>query len=328
MEMNYDYRYMHVLNIKGEPVMAAPAIRLSAVDLNLLVVFDALMQERNVTRAARRLALSQPALSHALGRLRHMLKDELFVRSPRGMIPTPRAETLALPIRRALDELQHSLEPPQFEPSKANNTFRIAVDNYAAIVLVPPLAARLARAAPYVTLEFRPSGTLNVLDLLDRGQLDLAIGPPMQPGEQFSQQSLLEDKFVVLLRKNHAAASARKLTIEAFAALPHLEISSSHYDRSFIDKTLSRRRLTRRITMRASFLSVVRILAASDAVTVLSRRVARELMGYRPLVVRELPFSSPAVSTAMTWARWLDNDPANRWLRNAAERTVSDLPSG
>ena len=279
--------------------MAAPGIRLSAIDLNLLVVFDALMQERNVTRAASRLALSQPALSHALGRLRHMLKDELFVRSPKGMIPTPRAEALAVPIRRALDELQHSLEPPQFEPSKADNAFRIAVDNYAAIVLVPPLAAWLVKAAPGVTLEFRPSGTLNVLDLLDRGQLDLAIGPPMRAGERFSQQPL-----------------------------PHLEISSSAYDRSFIDESLSRRRLKRRITMRASFLSVVRILAMSDAVTVLSRRVARELMGYRPLVMRELPFPSPAVLTSMIWPRWLENDPAHRWLRDAIESSVSNLPAG
>jgi len=307
--------------------MTAPGIRLSAIDLNLLVVFDALMQERNVTKAARRLALSQPALSHALGRLRHMLKDELLVRSPKGMIPTPRAEALAVPIRRALDELQHSLEPPQFEPSKADNAFRIAVDNYAAIVLVPPLAARLAKAAPGVTLEFRPSGTLNVLDLLDRGQLDLAIGPPMHAGERFSQQPLLEDTFVLLLRKNHASASAKKLTVETLAALPHLEISSSAYDRSFIDESLSRRRLKRRIAMRASFLSVVRILAMSDAVTVLSRRVARELMGYRPLVMRELPFSTPAVLTSMIWPRWLENDSAHRWLRNAIESSVSDFPA-
>src|SRR5712664_789837 len=97
--------------------MAAPGVKLNAIDLNLLVVFDALMLERNVTRAARRLALSQPALSHALGRLRHMLKDELFIRSPKGMIPTPRAEQLAVPVRAALDGLQRSLEPIRFDPS-------------------------------------------------------------------------------------------------------------------------------------------------------------------------------------------------------------------
>jgi DNA-binding transcriptional LysR family regulator len=307
--------------------MAAPAVKLSAIDLNLLVVFDALMQDRNVTRAASRLALSQPALSHALARLRHMLKDELFVRSPKGMIPTPRAAELAAPIRRALDELQHSLEPPQFDPAKATRNFRLAVDNYAAIVLVAPLTARIAKTAPNLTLEFRPSGTLNVPDLLDRGQLDVAIGPYTEAAERFSRQILLADSFVAVMRRNHPAASARKLTIEAFAALPHLDISSSRHATDFVDAALSRSRLARRVTLRAPFLSAVRILAASDAVAVLPRRIARELTGYRPLVLRELPFAAPEVETAMTWPRWLDSQPAHRWLREAMQRTAKALPA-
>src|SRR6267142_3632497 len=154
------------------------APKLAALDLNLLVVFDAIMRERSVTRAGQRLGLSQPAMSHALTRLRHMLKDELFVRSPNGMMPTPRAEELAAPIRMALDGLQQSLEPVQFDPAKAATTFRIAVDNYAAIVLVAPIAAHVAKIAPAVTLEFRPSGTLNIPELLDRSELHLALGPP------------------------------------------------------------------------------------------------------------------------------------------------------
>src|SRR3979411_325037 len=162
------------------------APKLGAIDLNLLVVFDAIMRDRSVTRAGQRLGLSQPAMSHALTRLRHMLKDELFVRSPGGMMPTPRAEELATPIRIALDGLQQSLEPVQFEPSQATTTFRIAVENYAAMVLVAPIAARVARLAPGVTLDFRPSGTLNVPELLDRSELHLAIGPSGFPGERFS----------------------------------------------------------------------------------------------------------------------------------------------
>src|ERR1700726_1809103 len=106
------------------------------------------MRERSVTRAGHGLGLSQPAMSHALTRLRHMLKNDLFVRSPNGMMPTPRAEQLATPIRIALDGLQQSLEPVQFEPAKAAATFRIAVDNYAAVVLVAPIAAHVSRIAP------------------------------------------------------------------------------------------------------------------------------------------------------------------------------------
>jgi len=161
-----------------------PAPKLGAMDLNLLVVFDAIMRDKSVTRAGLRLGLSQPAMSHALTRLRHMLKDDLFVRSPNGMMPTPRAEELAAPVRIALDGLQQSLEPVQFEPSKATVTFRIAVDNYAAIVLVAPIASHIAKIAPGVTLDFRPSGTMNVLEQLDRSELNLAIGPPVHQQHQ------------------------------------------------------------------------------------------------------------------------------------------------
>src|SRR5438309_11327562 len=149
------------------------------------------MRDRSVTRAGQRLGLSQAAMGHALTRLRHMLKDELFVRSPTGMVPTPRAEELATPIRIALDGLQQSLEPVEFEPTKATTTFRIAVDNYAAIVLVAPIAAHVARIAPGVTLEFRPSGTLNVPEMLDRSELHLAMGPRGVQGERFSLKRLL-----------------------------------------------------------------------------------------------------------------------------------------
>src|SRR5437868_7973529 len=257
----------------GGPGLAVPATKLSAIDLNLLVVFDAVMQERNVTRAGRRLGLSQPAISHALTRLRYVLKDDLFVRSPKGMVPTPRAEQLALPVRAALDGLQRSLEPVQFDPATAQRNFRIAVDNYAAIVLVGPLAARIGKAAQAVTLEFRPSGTLNIEDLLDRGELDVAIGHHAEAGERFSRQPLLQDEFVAVLRKNHPEASDRELSIEKFAALAHLEISSVHHATDFIDRALARRRLKRRIALRAPFLSAVRILVASDMVAVLPKRI-------------------------------------------------------
>jgi DNA-binding transcriptional LysR family regulator len=297
--------------------MPTPNVKLGAIDLNLLVVFDAVMQERNVTRAGQRLGLSQPAMSHALTRLRFMLKDDLFIRSPKGMLPTPRAEQLALPVRSALDGLQHSLQPTQFVPSKATNSFRIAVHNYTAIVLVPQLAGRITKIAPGVTLEFRPGGTLNIVDLLDRGELELAIGFFPEQGERFSRLSLLQDDFVVVLRKGHPAAGARELSMEKFSALSHLSISSVQYTTDFIDKALARRRLTRRIQLRAPFLSAVRILVVSDMVSVVQRRVAEELVRYRPLVIRPLPLSSPTIETSMIWPRWLDDQPAHRWLRES-----------
>jgi DNA-binding transcriptional LysR family regulator len=305
--------------------LATSSVKLGAIDLNLLVVFDAVMQERNVTRAGERLGLSQPAMSHALARLRHMLKDDLFIRSPKGMVPTPRAEQLASPIRQALDGLQHSLEPSQFDPSKATRTFRIAVDNYVAVVLVGPLASRLIKAAPGVTFDIVPSGTLDLSGLLDRAEIDLAIGPFTGQGERFSRQLLLQDDFVVVLRKNHPAAADGKLSIEDYAALPHLEISSVPYATDFIDQALARRKLRRRVGLRAPFLSAVRILLASDMVSIVRRRVAEELVRYRPLVMRPLPHPSPIIETAMIWSRRFDNQPAHRWLRDAVGAVTKGL---
>jgi DNA-binding transcriptional LysR family regulator len=305
--------------------MPSPSVKLGAIDLNLLVVFDAVMQERNVTRAGQRLGLSQPAMSHALTRLRYMLKDDLFIRSPKGMLPTPRAEQLALPVRSALDGLQHSLEPTQFNPSQATRSFRIAIDNYSAVVLAGLLVGRITKMAPKATFEFRPSGTLNILDLLDRGELDLAIGGFPEQGERFSRVTLLRDDFVLVLRKGHPAAGTRELSMERFATLSHLEISSVAYDTEFIDQALARQKLTRRIQLRAPFLSAVRILIASDMVSVLQRRVAEELVRYRPLLIRPLPHSSPTLETAMIWPRWLENQPAHRWLREVVSLVTRGL---
>jgi DNA-binding transcriptional LysR family regulator len=251
------------------------APKLGAIDLNLLVVFDAIMRERSVTRAGQRLGLSQPAMSHALIRLRHMLKDELFVRSPNGVEPTPRAEQLAPPIRLALDGLQESLEPVQFELAKATTTFRIAVDNYAAIVLVAPIAAHIARIAPGVRLDFRPSGTLDVLEQLDRSELHLAIGPSAVQGERFSRRRLLHDQFVVVLHKDHPAAKAKEFSMEKLAALSRLEISSAQFGPDFADSDPQTRKPSLRPAMRAPFLSAAQILATSDLVSVLPLNVAK-----------------------------------------------------
>jgi DNA-binding transcriptional LysR family regulator len=305
--------------------LATPSPRLGAIDLNLLVVFDAIMQDRSVTRAGKRLGLSQPAMSHALTRLRHTLKDQLFVRGPAGMVPTPRAEQLALPIRAALDGFQHALEPTEFEPSNATQSFRVAVDNYAAIVLVGPLASSVVKTAPGITMDFRPSGTLDVPDLLDRAEIDLAIGPVIGQGQRFSRRALLQDEFVAVLRKNHAAANTHELSIERFATLPHLEISSVHHATDWIDQALARRKLRRRIVLRAPFLSAVRILAASEMVSVLPKRIAEELVRYRPLAIRRLSHLSPVIETAMVWLRRLDDQPAHRWLRDHVVKVADAL---
>jgi DNA-binding transcriptional LysR family regulator len=243
-----------------------------------------------------------------------MLKDELFIRTPEGMAPTPRAEQLAQPLRNALSEMQLALEPAAFDPTGSDRRFALAVNNYAAVVLAPPLVAAVTAAAPSVRLDLRPSGTLDVVEQLDRGDLDLALGSLDNPGERFATAPLLEDPFVMVMRRGHPA-SRRKLTPAAFAALPHLEISSSREDTGFIDRWLGERGLARSIALRAPYLSAAPILVQSDLVATLSRRIAQEFVRNHPLQIGKPPYDSPNVRTAMLWHRRVERHPAHSWLR-------------
>jgi DNA-binding transcriptional LysR family regulator len=295
-----------------------------AFDLNLLIVFDAVMQDRSVTRAGSRIGLSQPAMSHALNRLRHMLKDDLFVRTPEGMAPTARAEMLAQPLRNALSEMQLALEPAAFDPASSDRRFAVAVNNYAAVVIVPPLVAAVAAAAPAVRLDLRPSGTLDISERLDRGDLDLTLGTTDKPGERFATAALLEDPFVMVMRRGHPATK-RKISPAAFAALPHLEISSSLEDTRFIDHWLAGRGLARRIALRAPYLSAAPILVQSDLVATLSRRIALEFVRNYPLQSCKPPYDSPRVVTTMLWHRRLERHPAHRWFRDVILSVTKSL---
>src|ERR1700761_2539221 len=173
-------------------------------DLNLLTILDAVGQERSPTPAPAKLNVIQPAISHALTRLRGSLQDELFVRTPEGMEPTPYAERLIGPVRSALESLRIALDnAADFVPATADRSFIIAVDNRSAIVLAAPLVAAAAAEAPSVTLDIRPSGTLDLVDQLDRGTLDMAIGSLAAPGERFSDRRLYEEDFAALVRRGH-----------------------------------------------------------------------------------------------------------------------------
>jgi DNA-binding transcriptional LysR family regulator len=238
----------------------------------------------------------------------------LFIRTPDGMVPTPRAEVLALPLRNALSDMQVALEPAAFDPAKSDRRFTLAINNYAAVVLAPPLVAAVTATAPTVQLNLEPSGTMNIIDLLDRGELDLTLGSLAIPGERFAVQPLLEDPFVMVMRRGHPA-SGRKLNTADFAALPHLGISSTREDTDFVDRWLADRGFVRRIVLRAPFLSAAPILVQSDLVATLSRRVTQDFVRNHPLQIREPPFDPPRMRTVMQWHQRLDGHPAHRWLR-------------
>jgi DNA-binding transcriptional LysR family regulator len=298
----------------------------NSFDLNLLVVFDAIMQAKTLTRAGQQLGMSQPAVSHALARLRHMLKDDLFVRTPEGMSPTPRAERMAGPIRAALQELQVTLEADQFEASQSSRSFIIVANNYAARAVIPGLVRRMTRLAPSVVLDVRPTGMLHVLDQLDSGGAELALTALIDGGDRFKCVGLMEDEYVALMASSHPVAAETDLSIEEFAALAHVTITSSGDDTHFVDDALADHGLARLVSAKVPLHSLILMLIGSEAIAVVPRRVATDLVAICPLAMRPLPFPSPRVALSMIWHRRLDNDPAHRWLRGTvrAEVTGSD----
>ena len=293
------------------------------LDLNLLVMFDAAAQARSATRAAVKLNMTQPALSHALARLRSALRDELFVRTPDGMAPTPFAERLAGPVRDALEGLQAALDGAAgFDPATASRRFVAALDNRAALVLAAPIAAAVAAEAPGVGLDLRPSGTLDLADRLDRGELDLALGGITAPAERFSDLRLFENGFAALMRRGHPAAGAGDLDVQTLAAHPHLVLSSTGEETRFVDAELARHGLVRRVALRAPLLAAAAALAQSEMVAVVGERTARASAAIAPLQVLPLPFVSPRLVTAMLWHRKHDDAPAHRWLRGLVLRVA------
>jgi len=295
----------------------------NAFDLNLLVVFDAVMQDRSLTRAGQRLGMSQPAVSHALARLRHALKDDLFVRSPEGMRPTPRAERMVGPVRAALQELQVTLEADEFDPSGSSREFAIAANNYAARAVIPTLVHRVAKVAPSVVLDVRPIGLLNVLDQLDNGVVELALSSLVEGGDRFKCVGLLDDEYAVVLSNDHPDV-ATELSLEQLSALPHISITSSGDDAQFIDDALAEQGFARLISAKVPLHTLVSTLVGSRAVAVLPRRVAMDLAAFAPLTTKPLPFATPRIALSMIWHRRLDNHPAHRWLRTMLRSTVAN----
>jgi DNA-binding transcriptional LysR family regulator len=297
----------------------------NTLDLNLLVVFDAVMQEKNLTRTGQRLGLSQSAVSHALARLRHMLKDELFVRTPEGMLPTPRAERMAGAIHQALQEMRVTLEADEFDPASASRVFTIAANNYAARAVIPALVHHVAELAPSAVVDVRPIGMLHMLDQLDAGTVELALSALVEGGERFKCLGLLEDTYVAVMAQDHPVANEPTLSMERLASLPHIAITSSGDDTNFVDDALAEQGLGRQIWAKLPLHSLLSVLTGSKAVAIVPRRVALDFGASCPITVRPLPFQSPRVSLSMIWHRRLDDHPAHRWLRSVLLQSVKDV---
>ncbi len=290
----------------------------NGVDLNLLAAFDALMQERNVTRAAARMNVSQPAMSAALGRLRALFDDRLFQRSAAGLLPTPRANELAAPVSFALQQIGALFGPSEtFDPGKAALKFGMGLSDYPAFILLPALLNALLREAPAIEIDVHAfSGRDDAVALLDAGKIDLAIGvaPTLQESRILSRQ-ILCDEFVTLLRRDGKRAR-RKLDLDAYLALSHILVSPEGSRHGVVDQALADHGLRRsvQVTLPHMF-AVPALLRQTGLAATLPRRVALESVKAGELTMFATPISLPQISFHMIWHRRNDEHASQRWLR-------------
>ena len=303
-------------------------MHISGIDLNLAVVLRALLDERNVSRAARKLGLSQSATSHALARLREVLRDPLFVRTRTGLVPTVRAESMAVAVRSAVSALEASFfATPPFDPSTARRTFRVRPSDYVEYLMVPRLLERLAQVAPNMDLWTRPAATEPTL-ALERGQLDLLIQPTRTREETpaFRMEELWDDEFVGVMRRGHPLAQ-RRLTLERFAAASHALIAPTGQPGGFVEDALAKHGLSRRIVFTTpSFLVAPHVVAATDLLLIAPARIAVAFAKPLALLTFAPPIDLPGFRVAMFWHDRHDADPAHRFVRREIARVAAALP--
>jgi DNA-binding transcriptional LysR family regulator len=312
--------------------MNSPNFR--TLDLNLLRVFDEVMAERSLTRAARNLSLTQPAVSNALRRLRDTLGDELVQRSGQGMAPTPRALAIWPAVREALQQLQASLIPNEFVAAQANATFVLAMADATAAELIPGLVETLEHEAPGVSMRVVPLTTRDPRRLLDEESCDLAVGyfPALladltaraQSGEAlpFFYQRLYHGEYVCVMRKGHPLASG-PLTLQRFCDARHMLVSFSGRAFGFIDEALATLGKKRHVVLTVNqFFTAGRVVANSNLLTVLPRHFVRVTGIAEQLELRPLPFAVSPVHVDAVWHRRSQQSSAHLWLRETLVRAA------
>ncbi|HSI58622.1 MAG TPA: LysR family transcriptional regulator [Ideonella sp.] len=298
------------------------------IDLNLLAAFDALMNERNVTRAAVRVGVSQPAMSAALSRLRNLVGDPLFLRSAEGLLPTPRSRDLAEPISQALRQIESALvDEPAFVPRDAALTFTLGLSDYPAFVLLPTLLQALGKQAPGVSLSVRAfSDRDSAVDLLDAGTIDAAVGvPPTHSESRILTRTILRDEFVTIMRRDHPTAR-RGMDMKAFLALPHVLVSPEGDRHGLVDEALAKlgKRRTLALTLPQMFAAPA-VVAQTDMTATVMRRVALNSAARRKLVLFPPPVKLPPVNFDLIWHRRNDGHVGQRWLRELVEALAASL---
>ncbi len=298
------------------------------LDLNLLRVFDAVMAERNLTRAASNLAMTQPAVSNALRRLRDALHDELLVRAGYGVQPTPRALELWPAVRAALESLRSVIQPGAFDAAASRDAFVLAMADATAATLIAPLVRRLEARAPGLSLRVRPLLTRDPRPLLSAGELDLAIGyfpaavaaidmAAMQEGGRgpVEHQRLYDSEYVCVMRAGHPLADG-PLDLDRYCAARHLLVSFSGRPFGFVDEALAALGRRRRVVLTVNqFFTAGQVVSQTDLLTVLPYTFLPGTGIASQLVTRPLPLDVPAVHVDQLWHHRNTARPAHAWLR-------------
>ncbi|SCL26979.1 DNA-binding transcriptional regulator, LysR family [Micromonospora rhizosphaerae] len=303
-------------------------MNLANVDLNLLVALDALLTERNVTRAAARLGMTQPGMSNALGRLRRMLADPLLVRQGRNLSLTPQAEALLDPLAKILSLIQHTLEDrATFDPKKDSRSFTISASDYATLVLVGPLVRRLAVDAPGVTVHVFPRAP-EAAQLLRSGEVDFVIEPKeLMPAAEFPGLQLLGDRWSCAVWVDNVEVE-KKMTMETYLRLPHV-IYSIGRSLSLPDRYLQERNIRRRVESSVdSFLLAAFLLKGTSLTTLLPHRTRPYLQVASEIRMLEPPLELPEITEWLWWHPRHDLDPGHTWLRTRFAEVASDIRQG
>ncbi|HET6501412.1 MAG TPA: LysR family transcriptional regulator [Amycolatopsis sp.] len=298
-------------------------MNLRSVDLNLLVTFEAVLAERSVSAAARRLGLTQSAVSHALRRLRELFGDQLVVRGPNGMEPTPRALQISDSVSQALAQIERVIdEQREFDPRSSERQFTLRISEYVAPFLLPALCARVRREAPRLTLR------VDHFDLDDAGRVDpddiqvrMASAEPPPAGS--AGVRLAEDEFVVLMSRDHPQAR-RKMTLERYLELPHMKVAAAALGTNMIDDALARRGLRRTIALSVpSWFEMRSVIASTDLVAAMPGRWARGPAFSQGCVWQPLPLKEVTFAVDLRWRVRDARDPGHRWLCRLIANTMA-----
>ena len=295
-----------------------PAVPRASLDLNLLIVFDALYQERHVSRAAERLGLAQPTVSHTLNRLRRITGDPLFVRTARGMEPTPHADAIEAPLRQALATLRSTLLAPRtFDPARDARTFTLFLTDLGEAFFLPRLLAHLRALAPGVRLVTLPMPERNHSAALERGEVDLAIGHLPDMGADFYQQRLFLERYVCLVGPDHPLLDAQgRLSKRRFLQASHAVVLPSGTGHNLVEQTLTELGLAERIALKVqNFLVLPAIVRSTDLVALVPRSVAESLAAQDTVHFVPAPIALPEFVVKQCWHARYHHDAGNQWLR-------------